>query len=200
MKKFIAKHSMPFQDSIEHYMNELDMSPKEAVAHADEYYQLFRSRNEDSMRSQQDQSNKVQMQIVSHFALLSTLTITVLGFLITQTNQQITDLQKILILLIMTFEIISISFGAIDFIQTIQFHNKWARVYKRINDTAGERVVSFEINSTTQLLEIEDVELKSEKSTTKTWVTWVMVCSGLIGMTLLIILFTAYFFDLHNSL
>lgn len=191
----VSKKDPPFLGSIRHLMSVLSIDYSTAMDKVDGVYKNFKGRNQKLLERQNDQSNAAQIQLISHFALLATLTLTVTGFLLTQTTQQLTDGHKILILCILVAQTVSLFFGACDYLQTIRFHMSWAKLYQSIDEEVNEKFNSGELQQTSQLNKIESKHLKDQPDTTKMWVTIVMVGSCLFGLLLLLVLFYSYFFD-----
>jgi hypothetical protein len=108
------KDKEPFLKSIAHLQELFSMDFRTALDSVQDTYSRFKNRNQKLIERQNDLSNSAQVQLISHFALLATLTLTVVGFLLTQTSQTLTDKQEVLVLIILGLEIGSLTFGAID--------------------------------------------------------------------------------------
>ncbi|MEO5949914.1 MAG: hypothetical protein ABIQ04_00525 [Candidatus Saccharimonadales bacterium] len=185
----------PFTESIKLIVNNLEVEPVAAVEMVNKTYENFKDRNQKLLERQSDRSNNAQVQLISHFALLATLTLTVTGFVITQTENRLTPNQQWLILFILFIEILSIVSGAIDYLQTIHFHDKWSKVYHNVDKEVNAKFKDGTLQRTAQLGEIEAKYVDSEKASTKMWVTYTMVGSCVFGLFSLVLLFYAYFFD-----
>lgn len=192
--KMTDKDRPPFFKSIGHLQNVLDVDLKTAMEKVQAVYSDFKGRNQRLIERQNDQSNAAQVQLISHFALLATLTLTVIGFLVTQNTQSLTSFQKIIILNILFLEIVSIFFGAMDYVQTIRFHMRWAKLHQNIDREVDDRLNSGTLQWTRQLNEIEARHLESLPESTKLWVTVMMIATCLLGLVLLLVLFYAFFF------
>lgn len=190
------KDKEPFLKSIAHLQELFDMDFRAALDNVQDTYSRFKNRNQKLIERQNDLSNNAQVQLISHFALLATLTLTVVGFLLTQTSQTLTDKQEILILIILCFEIGSLTFGAIDYLQTIHFHRGWAMLYQDIDKEVDSKLDSGELQWTNDLNKIEAKYLKKAPESTKMWITYLMIGLCLSGLMLLLVLFCAYFYDL----
>lgn len=189
------KDKWPFQKRVAHLQQLFGMDFKSAMDSVQDDYSRFKDRNQTLTERQNDQSNAAAVQLISHFALLATLSLTVVGFLLTQSAQTLTDLQKITILFILIFEVSSLFFGAWDYLQTMYFHRSWAALYQRIGKEVDAIFDSGELQWSTDMSEIEAKHLKDQPESTKLWVTYAMVGLCLAGLLLLIVLFYAYFFD-----
>jgi len=185
----------PFAKTVEHSMELRGMDLSTALTEVQARYDSFTKRNERLTERQNDEGNKAQIQLISHFALLATLALTVTGLLITQTAQSLTDAQKILILVVLSIEATSLLFGALDYLQTIRFHTKWAKIYQNIGNEVGEKVSAGEVQEMSDLVDIERKYLKKVPESTKKWITILMVSLCFLGLGLLILLFYVYFFD-----
>lgn len=172
----------------------LEVEPVVALEMVDKTYENFKARNQKLLERQNDRSNNAQVQLISHFALLATLTLTVTGFLITQTVYKLTENQQWLILFILGAEILSIVFGAIDYLQTIHFHDKWSKVYYNIDKEVNSKFNDGSLQRTVQLGEIESKYVDAENTSTKMWVTYAMIGLCVLGLLSLLLLFYAYFF------
>lgn len=86
-------------------------------------------------------------------------------------------------------------FGAADYIQTIVFHRRWAKLYQDIDKEIDEKFETGELQWTNDINKIEAKHLKLTPESTKMWVTYWMVGLCLSGLVLLLILFIAYFYD-----
>jgi hypothetical protein len=190
-----VKNKAPFQKSVEHAMELRGIDVGTAVTEVQARYDSFIERNEKLVQRQNDQGNRAQIQLISHFALLATLALTVTGFLITQTEQPLTDPQKNLILVILLAQAVSLFFGALDYLQTIKFHMVWAKVYQLVGREVEKRVGSGDIQTVNEMGEIEQDLVNKTSESTKVWITYLMVIFCLVGLGLLIFLFYAYFFD-----
>lgn len=186
----------PFQESVEHSMKLRDIDVGTALTEVQLRYDSFIERNEKLVQRQNDQSNNGQIQLISHFALLATLSLTVTGFLITQTAQTLTDPQKNLILIILSTQTLSLFFGAADYLQTIGFHKKWAKLYQSVGKEVENKVNLGTIQLVNEMGEIEQRAIDSAPESTKEWITFTMITSCLLGLILLIFLFYVYFFDM----
>lgn len=159
-------------------------------------YSHFKSRNQGLIERQNDQSNNGQIQLISHFATLATLTLTVMSFLLTQDAQELTDRQEFLVLIILALEVGSLFFGAADYMQTIFFHRRWASLYQEIDKEVDAKFESGELQWTNDMNKIEARHLKSAPESTKMSITYAMVGLCLGGLVLVLLLFIAYFYDL----
>lgn len=187
---------IPFLKSIQHLIDEFGLGYKEAVDEVQSRYAQFKERNQRLIERQNDQSNSVQVQLISHFALLATLTLTVSGFLLTQNSKPLTDIQQFLIILILGLQIASLVLGAIDYLLTIHFHNYWAKLYHAIDEEVDNKVESGKIKSVSEMGFIENSYINTARKTTPVWISYLMVGSCLFGLLLLLLLFIAYFYDM----
>jgi hypothetical protein len=185
----------PFLKSVRHLQELYDIDFKSAVENVQNTYARFKERNQKLIERQNDQSNTAQVQLISHFALLATLTLTVVGFLITQTTQELTANQKLLIIAILVSEVASLAFGAWDYLQTILFHQRWAKLYQDIDKETDSKFESGVLQWTYDLNEIESKHLEKTPELTRMWITFVMVGLCLAGLLLLVVLFCAYFYN-----
>jgi hypothetical protein len=190
------KGTPPFLKSVAHLQELFDIDFKSALESVQDTYARFKNRNQKLIERQNDLSNNAQVQLISHFALLATLTLTVVGFLLTQTTQSLTDNQQVLILVILGLEIASLTFGAADYLQTILFHQRWARLYQDMDKEIDKKFETGELEWTNDINKIEAKHLKKAPETTKMWVTYIMVALCIIGLALLLLLFCAYFYDI----
>lgn len=110
MALFRKKKDPPFLKSVLHLQELHEIDFKTAMESVQATYSGFKNRNQKLIERQNDQSNNAQVQLISHFAILATLTLTVLGFLLTQTAQPLTNHQEKLILIILGVEIASLFF------------------------------------------------------------------------------------------
>jgi hypothetical protein len=186
----------PFLKSVEHLQALHDIDFTSALESVQNTYSRFKERNQKLIERQNDQSNSAQVQLISHFALLATLTLTVVGFLLTQTSHELTDNQKLLIVAILVAEVISLGFGAWDYLQTILFHQRWAKLYQDIDKETDSKLESGGLQWTYELNDIEAKHLKRTPESTRMWVTFVMVGFCLAGLLLLVLVFCAYFYDI----
>lgn len=129
-----------FTESVQFLQDNFGMDYYTARESVDNRLSSFKDRNQKLLEKQNDSSNSAQIQLISHFALLATLTLTVTGFIITQTEQTVTNSQHWLIIIILCFEIASIGFGAYDYIQTITFHDKWAKKYYNVDVEINRKI------------------------------------------------------------
>lgn len=195
MAKETRSPTQPFEKTIEHSMNLRDISFSEALKEVQDQYGKFTDRNQLLLERQNDQANHAQIQFISHFALLATLTLTVAGFLITQTTQSLTDVHKIMILVVIASETLSLFFGALDYWQTIQFHMKWSKAYQEIDSDVNIKITTGEIQYIDDLRKIEDEKTSAIDKSTNMSVTFRMVFFSLLGLMILITVYYAYFFD-----
>lgn len=186
---------IPFIKYIQHVQKLYDISFESAVDKAQTTYEKFLGRNLKFLEKQNEQANATQVQLISHFALLATLTLTVLGFLITQTAQRLTNGQQKVVLLTICIEIASLFFGAIDYVQTIRFHQRWARLYLTIDKEAQAKFGNGELQWASDLAAIESKHVKKLKDSTDMRITYAMVFLCLLGLLTLALLFYAYFFN-----
>lgn len=185
----------PFTETVILLQKNLEIDPLTAMQMVDTRFENFKARNQKLLERQNDTSNNAQVQLISHFALLATLTLTVTGFLITQTGHNLTPNQQWLILFILIIEILSIVFGAIDYLQTIHFHSSWAKAYHAIDIEVNTKFEDGSLQRTAQLGEIEKKHIDLEKESTKTWISYTMIALCVLGLLSLVLLFYAYFFD-----
>ncbi|MES2631199.1 MAG: hypothetical protein V4611_04540 [Patescibacteria group bacterium] len=186
----------PFEETISHSMELRGISFSEAMIETQQRYERFVDSNNKSIERQDDRANTALIQLISHFALLATLTLTVTGFLITQADQELTGAQQWLIISIMIMQVVSLFFGALDYWQTIKFHTNWAKLYQSVGDKVSEKINSGDVQYFSDLTAIEDKMFKAHESETNKVLTVLMVVFCLSGLSLLLILFTAYFFDI----
>lgn len=186
---------IPLMESVKILQDNYGLDLHSAMHEVDDTLQDFKRRNQKLIERQNDASNNAQIQLISHFALLATLTLTVVGFLITQTEHLLTSNQQRLILFILLVEILSLLFGAIDYLQTINFHKKWAKMYYDVDNEISEKFNDRSLQRTSELGIIEKKHIDRMKTSTKTWVTYVMVIFCILGLFSLLLLFYAYFFD-----
>jgi len=186
----------PFEETIQHSMELRGISFSEAMAETQQRYEGFVERNNQLTERQDDRANTALIQLISHFALLATLTLTVTGFLITQTEHDLTSAQQWTIVSILILQVASLFFGALDYWQTIKFHTNWAKLYQSIGNKVSQKVENGEIQFFSDLTKIESTMTKAHKSETNKALTILMVSFCLIGLAALILLFAAYFFDI----
>jgi len=167
-----------------------------ALADVQRKYDAFKDRNQAMLERQDDQANKAQVQLISHFALLATLSLTVTGLLITQTAQNLTDPHKIIILVILSSEVLSLYFGSKDYRQTIKFHNRWAKTYHEIDKEVNAKYESGELQMISDLGKIEHRHTSEMDRETSKFITSLMIYLCFLGLILLVILFFVYFFDI----
>jgi len=192
----VKPQGFPFKKNIEHLKTLFGLDNKEAIDRVQDSYAKFKDRNQKLTERQTDQSNIAQVQLISHFAILATLSLTVIGFFITQTAQVLTGNQEITILLIVICNIISLCFGAYDYIQTINFHRNWAELYQSIDLEVDKRFAASELQWTNELNEIENEKLAFAPKSTLMWITYAMVVSCLAGLLLSALLVFAFFNDI----
>lgn len=190
------KNNPPLLKSVAHIQELFDIDFKSALDIVQDTFARFKSRNQKLIERQNDLSNTAQVQLISHFALLATLTLTVVGFLLTQTTQTLTNKQEILILIILGLEVASLAFGAADYLQTILFHQRWARLYQDIDKEIDSKFEDGTLQWTKDINKIEAKHLKKSPETTKMWITYTMVALCMLGLLMLILLFCAYFYNL----
>ncbi|HBO65038.1 TPA: hypothetical protein DD425_03705 [Candidatus Saccharibacteria bacterium] len=195
MSKDKTNRDRAFASAIEYLTIAHDIDTRTAIAQVQEGYSDFKNRNQKLTERQLDQSNRAQIQLISHFALLATLTLTVTGFLITQSSDSLTDAHKWLILIILVSEIASIFFGYLDYKQTIDFHDKWARMYRDIDTEVEAKFKTGELQMLSDLGEIEQQHLNKMDETTNEKISKAMVILCLFGLIVLVALFGVYFFD-----
>lgn len=186
----------PFGKSVEHLQNLHGIDFTTALESVQDTYSRFKNRNQKLTERQNDASNAIQVQIVSHFALLATLTLTVVGFLMTQTSRELTTNQEILVILILGLEVISLILGVIDYLVTMRFHLSWAKLYQNIDREVDSKLNNRKLQWTYELNEIEAKHLKKQPESTNMYLTYSMVAFCIAGLLLLILLFAAYFFNL----
>lgn len=185
----------PFEETIKHSMELRGITFSEAMNETQQRYESFVEKNNRLTERQDDRVNTAQIQLISHFALLATLTLTVIGFLITQNDHILTDSQHWTILFIILMQILSLFFGSLDYWQTIKFHSEWARVYQKVGNEVSEKVDNGEVQKFSDLTDIKNSLVDSHRiETNKLW-TILMVTLCLVGLGALLILFYAYFFD-----
>ena len=166
-----------------------------AISEVQARYDKYMDRNQALVERQDDQANHMSAQLNSHFALLATLSLTVTGFLITQTTQNLTNPQRLLILIILSSETLSLFFGALDYRHTIKFHNKWAKTYYKMGKEIDEKLDSGELQFISDLRKIDtSYTSKIPRETRKVFST-LMITFCILGLVVLIGLFYAYFFD-----
>ncbi len=190
------KGKEPFNKSIEHLQELFGIGQRDAIDRVQGTYSNFKNRNQKLTERQNNQSNSAQVQLISHFALLASLTLTVLGFTLTQNALKLTDSQQLIILIILGLQIGSLCFGAADYLQTIKFHNSWAKLYNNIEKEVDSKFENGELQWTNDLNEIEAKYLKKSVESTRLWITNMMVIFCLLGLVLLLVLYWAVFYDL----
>ena len=189
----------PFFENIKYRQDHFGMDFKTACDSVQSDYEQFVAHIQKLVERQDSWTNRAYIQIISHFALLATLVMTISGIFISQTTQKLSLGQSWLILIVICFEIISLSFGAWDYIQTILFHKKWAKTYQSIAREADRKVESGTIQFVSELRKIEEKYIEKSKDkpkeTTDIKITYAMVAFCLFGSLLLVFLFYTYFFD-----
>lgn len=191
----MTKSKRPFEKAVGYLKSAYDIDDRAALSDVQERFDNWKERNQRLIERQDDQANAAQVQLISHFALLATLTLTVTGFLITQNLQVLTTPQQVLVVLIIALEITSLYFGAKDFRQTIKFHNLWAKAYFNANKEVDKLYDSGELQLVNQMSDIEQKHIKKMSNETNDLITKLMIYFCFAGLILLLVLFIVYFFD-----
>ena len=192
----MAKQSKePFAESRDHLIS-LGYSYIEAGEAIQKNYTNFVSRIERLKDNQQNQGNSAQVQLISHVALLATLTITVLGFLLSQAPESLNERHKALIIVVIGLEVISLFYSIKDYWQTINFHIDWAKKYANILDDTGTKIDEGKIQWNKDLIELEKRHYKNVPDSTDRTVTKLMIKYCLAGLVVALVLFIAFLFDI----
>lgn len=171
------------------------LSFNESMEIVQKKYDGFVDRNQRLVERQDDSANKLQIQLNSHFAVLATLTLTVTGFLVSQTSDSLTDPHRWLILIILACEAMSLLFCAVDYRHSIKFHNKWAKAYHEIDNEANKKLETGELQTFEDVRAIEQKHTSPLPRETIKVFSILMITLCLVGLATLILLFYTYFFN-----
>lgn len=187
-----------FSKAISHLQELHGIDRRAAMKEVQADYDKYMEANQQLTLEQDRQGNAANIQLVSHFALLATLSLTVVGFLF-QSAPNLTDPQKALVLTVLIAQTLSLSLGAADYVVTIMFHRKWAQAYFLVGKEINRKFELDELQLISDLYKVEEDIIKDKPRTTPIWITVVMVTSCLIGLLALILLFYIYLFDVPFS-
>jgi len=193
------QNNPPFSESVLHFMKEFDLDFHQAVKEVGNGYEKFKKRNQALIERQNNASNTAQISLIAHTTTLSILTLTVAGFLSAQFTESFNDNHKIILMSIILIEIMSLFFGLFDYIQTISFHDSWAKTYSDIDKEVDKKVQNGEIKWLSDLGDIEERYLEKQISGTDKKITLAMIMLSLLGLSLVFILFYSFFFDIPGN-
>jgi hypothetical protein len=188
-------NKLPFEKTVLHYMTELELQPKEAIDRVQRYYQGFKDRNERLMERQDDRGNSAQISLITQCTLLATAVLTVAGAFFGSLHEGFTESQIWILILVILCELISLTLGMIDYLQTIKFHNGWAHCYYNIEQEVEKKFENGELKSIGKLRIIESEKISKMPQETNPIITQSMVWTGIIGIWLFFVLILAYFLD-----
>lgn len=192
----IVKAKRPFGKTINHSISIRGIDFDTALREVKSKYGSFIIRNQQLTERHIDLANATSIQIISHFSLLATLSLTVAGFLVSQTGQDFTNPQRILIIFILGSQTSSLFFGALDYWNTIKFHESWAKRYQAVGIEVDKKVNNGKLQKINDMVKIEYKHIKNHKERTSPIITFLMVAFCIAGLCMLIVLFCAFFFDI----
>lgn len=190
----------PFEDRYNNLTQNFGLKPFEAIREIENNREKFDETHQGQKRVHLGASNRVQLSRIAHTTTLATLTITVAGLLSTQFIEDFNIYHKTLLMIIIISEIMSLSFGMFDYYQTIGFHNRWAKAHHDITEEASAKFDKAELQTTSDLVNIQNKILSIQPNKTNDMVSHLMVLSALTGSVALSLLFYSYFFDFPNEL
>lgn len=194
MSKDKAHNKQPFEDLFLILKERWKLTDYEAVQEIQSRLEKFNDNQEHQKQRNSSAANSLELSRIAHTTTLSTLTLSVIGFLSAQLSNFNSN-HKVLILLIMIFEVISLFFSMIAYYQAINFHKKWAATHQDIQDELGVAVDTALIQVTEDMKKIEARHYKQMSRETNVIVTHCMVGFALSGLVLVLVLFYSYLFD-----
>lgn len=198
MRKRI-KNQQPFEETVKHYVNELGLTPDEALKRVQKSYSDFKNRNERLLERQNNQSNTVQITLSTQSLLLATAVLTFSGAFVASVYQddRFSAFHSGIFVLIAVFELTSLTLGVWDYIKTIDFHTKWTIAYHEIDKEVDTGISTEDIQSTEDLRSIEAKYIDKQPSATSTLIPKLMAFLAVLGAWTFLFLILSYFYELN---
>lgn len=197
---FKKQKKNPFQTRYDHLVEDWGLKPYEAIKEIEKDRREFKETHDRQMRVHLDASNNAQISRIGHVTTLATLTVTIAGFLSTQFSESVfNEKHKIILILIIISEFLSLVFSVRDYKNTIIFHATWAKTHMKINDQVSTLFDSGELQTMNDMIAVQDDCLANQIEKTSELPQKLMVNFALFGLGLVVLLFYAYFFDVPGS-
>jgi endoglucanase Acf2 len=199
-----ADRQVPFGKSIQHHIDEFDMSPHEAIKDVQGYYSDFKKRNERLLERQSDQSNSAQISLLNQSTLAITATLTIGSAFVGSVYQNpgFSEMHKLLFAVIVVSALLSLTLALKDYRKTISFHDRWAKAYYEIDTEVDKKFDSAELQLTSDLGRIEALKIEDlPQRSTSPHIIKLIDYSLLTSVWLFFVLVITYFYDVplyHN--
>lgn len=185
---------LAFEGSISDYMSAYGVNRLEAVERIQHAYERSKLRNDTHIQTEIDNTNRTEIQMISHTATLATLILAAVGVVVSQASQDLNTSQAWVIMSIIILESLSLLFGGIDYVLTARFHKAWLGLYVTIDKKVDAEINNGNLQYYSDIGKIQDTVLQDAPKSTPAWVTWIMLVTCGLGLVLVPILFYLFFF------
>lgn len=184
-----------FSKSVDDLESGLGLTKVEAIRTVERHYKSFKSRNDLLIERQDSAANLASTNLGNQSTLLAAAVVTFSGAFVGVVKENLTYEQVGIFSIILLCELIALTFAVLDFRNTIQFHNRWAKTYNKINADIESKIIDGTMQETSQISVVANKHIQNMPQETNHQIIFWTGYLAVAGAWMFLVLLLTYFFD-----